>query len=99
MECREASYGHGVLDLMNATHARWQWHRNQDAEPVVSDEVRSWPVLARSSRACSKLGTRNPAAAVGLRLHGVLQCMLLEDIFRCCLKWAEYAAWGCRCGW
>ena len=40
---REASYGHGVLDLMNATHARWQWHRNQDSEPVVSDEVRKSP--------------------------------------------------------
>ena len=38
---REASYGHGLLDLMNATHARWRWHRNQDAVPVVSDEVRS----------------------------------------------------------
>ncbi|CAL8470424.1 g9966 [Coccomyxa elongata] len=36
---REASYGHGVFDLKNATHALWQWHRNQDALPVVSDEV------------------------------------------------------------
>lgn len=36
---REASYGHGMLELKNATHALWQWHRNQDALPVVSDEV------------------------------------------------------------
>ncbi|EIE27096.1 Metallo-dependent phosphatase [Coccomyxa subellipsoidea C-169] len=37
---REASYGHGVFELKNATHALWQWHRNQDAQPVISDEVR-----------------------------------------------------------
>jgi hypothetical protein len=36
---REASFGHGMFELKNATHALWQWHRNQDAQPVVSDEV------------------------------------------------------------
>jgi acid phosphatase type 7 len=27
---REASFGHGALTLVNATHARWEWVRNQD---------------------------------------------------------------------
>lgn len=29
---REASYGHGTLDVVNATHAIWKWHRNQVIE-------------------------------------------------------------------
>ena len=36
---REASYGSGTLDLLNTTHALWRWHRNQDSQAVVSDEV------------------------------------------------------------
>ncbi len=28
---REPSFGHGTLDILNATHAYWQWHRNQVA--------------------------------------------------------------------
>ena len=36
---REASYGSGTLDLLNTTHALWRWHRNQDSEAIVSDEV------------------------------------------------------------
>ena len=35
---REPSYGHGVLDFVNATHAHWQWHRNQDGEAFTADE-------------------------------------------------------------
>lgn len=38
---REASYGSGTLDLLNTTHALWRWHRNQDSQAVVSDEVHS----------------------------------------------------------
>lgn len=34
---REASFGHGTLDFINGTHTLWQWHRNQDGEPVASD--------------------------------------------------------------
>jgi acid phosphatase type 7 len=33
---RESQYGHGMLVVLNATHARWDWHRLADAEPVVS---------------------------------------------------------------
>lgn len=36
---REPSYGMGVLSVMNSTHAIWQWHRNQDGNMVVGDEV------------------------------------------------------------
>ncbi|KAG7543081.1 Purple acid phosphatase-like N-terminal [Arabidopsis thaliana x Arabidopsis arenosa] len=27
---RESSFGHGILEVMNLTHALWTWHRNQD---------------------------------------------------------------------
>ncbi|XP_010276060.1 PREDICTED: purple acid phosphatase 18 isoform X1 [Nelumbo nucifera] len=36
---REASFGHGELKIMNSTHALWSWHRNDNDEPVRSDEV------------------------------------------------------------
>lgn len=36
---REPSFGHGVLDVMNGTHALWNWHRNQDNNAVAADSV------------------------------------------------------------
>ncbi|PKU62462.1 Purple acid phosphatase 18 [Dendrobium catenatum] len=36
---REASFGHGELKIVNATHAFWSWHRNDDHESLSSDEV------------------------------------------------------------
>ncbi|XP_006367383.1 purple acid phosphatase 23-like isoform X2 [Solanum tuberosum] len=27
---RESSFGHGILEMVNSTHALWTWHRNQD---------------------------------------------------------------------
>ncbi|XP_021892932.1 purple acid phosphatase 18 [Carica papaya] len=36
---REASFGHGELQIVNSTHAFWTWHRNEDDEPVKSDHV------------------------------------------------------------
>ncbi|XP_057464308.1 purple acid phosphatase 18-like [Actinidia eriantha] len=36
---REASFGHGELKVVNSTHAFWSWHRNDDDEPVRSDQV------------------------------------------------------------
>ena len=35
----EASFGHGELKIVNSSHAFWSWHRNDDDEPVRSDEV------------------------------------------------------------
>ncbi|KAG6592038.1 Purple acid phosphatase 18 [Cucurbita argyrosperma subsp. argyrosperma] len=36
---REASFGHGELKIVNSTHAFWSWHRNDDDEPVKSDQA------------------------------------------------------------
>jgi len=46
---REFSFGHGILNLVNATHAQWSWYRNQDGEEVSADSV--W--LQPASRRCS----------------------------------------------
>merc|ERR1712203_928041 len=34
---KEFSFGYGLLDLVNGTHARWEWHRNQDGSDVHRD--------------------------------------------------------------
>ncbi|XP_023518512.1 probable purple acid phosphatase 20 [Cucurbita pepo subsp. pepo] len=34
---REASFGHGEFEVMNATNAIWTWHRNDDDVAVVGD--------------------------------------------------------------
>jgi hypothetical protein len=31
---REASFGHGILDIKNRTHAYYGWNRNQDGYAV-----------------------------------------------------------------
>lgn len=36
---REASFGHGQLEMVNASHALWTWHRNDDGEAVAADQV------------------------------------------------------------
>ncbi|KAK7337224.1 hypothetical protein VNO77_17787 [Canavalia gladiata] len=36
---REASFGHGMLQVINASNALWTWHRNNDDESVVSDSL------------------------------------------------------------
>ncbi|KAF7818777.1 putative purple acid phosphatase 20 [Senna tora] len=36
---REASFGHGILEVVNATHAFWTWHRNDDGEAFPSDSA------------------------------------------------------------
>jgi hypothetical protein len=36
---REAEYGHGVLTVLNDTHTFWEWHKNVDSEPVISDSA------------------------------------------------------------
>jgi hypothetical protein len=42
---REAVFGHGRLELVNATHARWSWYRNVDQPREVGDDV--WLVKQR----------------------------------------------------
>ncbi|KAK8989011.1 hypothetical protein V6N11_030379 [Hibiscus sabdariffa] len=45
---REASFGHGILDIKNRTHAYFGWHRNQDGYAVEADSLwlknRYWSV-------------------------------------------------------
>jgi len=36
---REYSFGHGVFDIVNATHAQWKWHRNHDGQSVFADSI------------------------------------------------------------
>ncbi|KAL6595511.1 hypothetical protein ACP70R_047851 [Stipagrostis hirtigluma subsp. patula] len=48
---REASFGHGRLEVANATHALWTWHRNDDDEPVVADQV--WITSLAANPACN----------------------------------------------
>jgi hypothetical protein len=51
---REASFGHGELGIYNETHAHWSWHRNQDNESIVSDEI--WITsFHTSTNSCQKL--------------------------------------------
>ncbi|KAG9458954.1 hypothetical protein H6P81_003462 [Aristolochia fimbriata] len=50
---REASFGHGRLKLVNQTHAHWTWHRNNDHNSVVGDEV--WLESLGEQGACKDL--------------------------------------------
>lgn len=34
---REASFGHGIFEIKNRTHAHFGWHRNEDAYSVEAD--------------------------------------------------------------
>ncbi|KAI5078548.1 hypothetical protein GOP47_0006219 [Adiantum capillus-veneris] len=36
---REASFGHGMLEIKNRTHAYYYWHRNDDGEAVEADSL------------------------------------------------------------
>ncbi|KAL8168161.1 hypothetical protein V2J09_009660 [Rumex salicifolius] len=39
-EFREASFGHGRLNVINATTAHWSWHRNHDStDTPLADEI------------------------------------------------------------
>ncbi|XP_047310902.1 purple acid phosphatase 18-like [Impatiens glandulifera] len=52
---REASFGHGELRIINSSHAFWSWHRNDDDEPVRSDQT--WITSLFGSRCLSEEGT------------------------------------------
>lgn len=50
---REASFGHGIFDIKNRTHAYFGWHRNQDEYAVEADSVwllnRYWKFVEETS--------------------------------------------------
>lgn len=56
---REAAFGHGRFEIFNSTHAHWTWHRIQDPEPTVGDEV--WLVRNRDGPGVSAIGKGNSA--------------------------------------
>ncbi|KAK9921227.1 hypothetical protein M0R45_029746 [Rubus argutus] len=51
---REPSFGHGRFRIVNETHAVWGWHRNNDSNFVVKDQV--WLQSLSSSKTCYKSG-------------------------------------------
>ena len=46
--CSEPEFGHGILTVIDAVTAKWEWHRNQDGNPVVTDSV----VITRDGTSC-----------------------------------------------
>ncbi|CAL5416705.1 unnamed protein product [Camellia sinensis] len=36
---RETSFGHGILEVKNETHALWSWHRNQGMYNMAGDQI------------------------------------------------------------
>ncbi|KAM7265806.1 hypothetical protein ACFE04_003489 [Oxalis oulophora] len=36
---RESSFGHGILEVKNETYALWTWHRNQESDGEVGDQI------------------------------------------------------------
>ncbi|XP_059307988.1 purple acid phosphatase 23 isoform X1 [Lycium ferocissimum] len=48
---RESSFGHGILEMVNSTHALWTWHRNQDIyrENSHGDQI----YIVRQPQSCS----------------------------------------------
>lgn len=49
---REASFGHGALMLVNASHARWEWVRNQDGAGAPPGDA-AWFVRGDAGGLCS----------------------------------------------
>ncbi|KAJ4766745.1 Purple acid phosphatase [Rhynchospora pubera] len=47
---REASFGHGRLKIIDGKKAHWSWHRNNDSDATVADEL--WLVSLSSSSPC-----------------------------------------------
>jgi len=48
---REPSFGHGRLRILNETHAHWSWHRNNDKDAIVADEI--WIESLSNLKGCS----------------------------------------------
>lgn len=46
---RESSFGHGILEVVNSTHALWTWHRNQD---IYSDALGDQIYIVRQPDTC-----------------------------------------------
>ncbi|CAH8268416.1 unnamed protein product [Arabidopsis lyrata] len=49
-EYRESSFGHGRLKVMDGKRAHWSWHRNNDSNSLLADEV--WLESLSTSSSC-----------------------------------------------
>ncbi|KAK6930689.1 Calcineurin-like phosphoesterase domain, ApaH type, partial [Dillenia turbinata] len=58
---RESSFGHGILEVKNETHALWTWHRNQDMYKKAGDQI----YIVRQPHKCPF----KPKTSVGSRKH------------------------------
>lgn len=66
---REASFGHAELKIVNASHAHWTWHRNDDDESVLADEFWITSLSAgRSECSLQQPSTRRILKPISLRL-------------------------------
>ena len=64
---RQASYGHGVLTVHNATHATWEWEQNPSLVPAKLD---SFDIIKGVSAAGGSGVTGTPRFASSLRGGG-----------------------------
>ncbi|KAK6944023.1 Iron/zinc purple acid phosphatase-like C-terminal domain [Dillenia turbinata] len=55
---REPSFGHGRLRIMNESHALWTWHRNNDSNSVIADQL-SLESLTTSKACKQKISISN----------------------------------------
>lgn len=44
---RESSFGFGILDIQNETHALWTWHRTEGANVTIADRSFIHPASTR----------------------------------------------------
>ncbi|KAL5784345.1 hypothetical protein ACOSQ2_006737 [Xanthoceras sorbifolium] len=51
---RESSFGHGILEVKNETHALWTWHRNQEFYENAGDII----YIVREPNKCFQLHRR-----------------------------------------
>lgn len=65
---RMASYGHGELQVLNATHLHWTWHQNPDLEPVVADQF--YVIKGQSAEAPLAGSPAAGAVKAGAKMRG-----------------------------
>jgi hypothetical protein len=58
---RQASYGHGELNVVNSTHTLFQWHQNNDLSPVIADEL--WIIKGDNTNTNPQSITKQPVFA------------------------------------
>ncbi|KAK6145826.1 hypothetical protein DH2020_019695 [Rehmannia glutinosa] len=77
---RETSFGHGILEVKNETHALWTWHRNQDMYNKVGDQI----YIVRQPERCPLKPKVSKNSPVGrddfcLTTKGPMDMMKLKD--------------------